>query len=135
MPTPTSQRLILIVDDEVDTIELIRAAFSRSSCAVIGAVTGRDGLRLAREQRPALILIDLMMPELNGFELCRQLRDDPTTTHIPRVIFSARESSADQAEALAVGADRYLVKPVGMKTLVGVVEGLIDQRRAGAGSN
>ena len=126
-----SQHLILIVDDEVETIELVQAAFRRSSCAVLGAVTGRDGLRLARERHPALILIDLMMPELNGFELCRQLRDDPTTAHIPRVIFSARESLAAQAEALAVGADRYLVKPVGMKALVGLVEGLIDQRRTG----
>ena len=129
---PMSQHVILIVDDEVETIELIRAAFRRSGCAVIGAVTGRDGLCLAREHRPALVLIDLMMPELDGFELCRQLRDDPLTTHIPRVIFSARESSADQAAALAVGADRYLVKPVGMKTLVDLVEGLIDQRPAGA---
>ena len=126
-----SQHSILIVDDEEETIDLIRAAFRRSGCAVLGAVTGRDGLRLAREQRPALVLIDLMMPELDGFELCRLLRDDPATAHIPRVIFTARESLADQEEALAVGADRYLVKPIGMKTLVGVVEDLIAQRRTG----
>jgi two-component system cell cycle response regulator len=73
-------------------------------------------------------LIDVMLPELNGFELCRRLRDNPTTAHIPRVILSACDSLADQTEALAAGADRYLAKPVGIKTLIGLVEGLIDQR-------
>lgn len=124
-----SQHLILVVDDELETVELVQAAFKRSDCVVLGAMNGRDGLQLAREHCPAVILIDLMLPGLNGFELCRLLRDDPITAHIPQVILSARESSADQTEALAAGADRYLVKPVGIKALVSLVEGLIDQHR------
>ncbi|CAG0934995.1 Transcriptional regulatory protein AfsQ1 [Thermoflexales bacterium] len=122
-----SQPSILVVDDELETVELIRAAFKRRRCNVIGALNGRDGLRLAREHRPAIILIDLMLPGISGFELCRHLRADPITAHIPQVILSARESPVDQAEALAAGADRYLVKPVGIKILVSMVEGLIDQ--------
>jgi len=122
-----SESSILVVDDEVETVELVRAAFKRRGCKVIGAANGAEGLRLAREHRPAIILIDLMLPGINGFELCRQLRIDPLTLHIPQVILSARESPIDQAEALAAGADRYLVKPVGIKLLVSLVESLIDQ--------
>ena len=104
-----SHHMILVIDDELETIELIQAAFKRSGCIVLGAVNGREGLRLACEHRPAIVLIDLMLPGLDGFELCRQLRDDPRTAHIPRVILSARYSLADQADALAAGADRYVV--------------------------
>ena len=127
--------MILVVDDELDTIELVQAAFKRSGCIVLGAVNGCDGLHLAREHIPAIILIDLMLPGLDGFELCRQLRDDPSTAHIPRVILSARNSLADQADALAAGADRYVVKPVGVKALIGLVEGLIGRPCAAANTN
>jgi DNA-binding response OmpR family regulator len=118
--------MILVIDDELDTIELIQAAFRRSGCMVQGAINGQDGLQIAREHMPALIMIDLMLPGLDGFELCRQLRGDPLTAHIPRVILSARDSLADQAAALAAGADRYLVKPVRLKALVALVEGLLE---------
>jgi CheY-like chemotaxis protein len=120
-----SHHLILIIDDEPDTIELIQATFKRTGCQILGAMNGRLGLQLAREHIPAIILIDLMLPGLDGFELCRQLRDDPRTTHIPRVILSARDSQADQAEALAAGADRYVVKPVRVKALLALIDGLI----------
>lgn len=122
-----AQLMILVIDDELDTIDLIQAAFRRSGYTVVGAVNGHEGLQLAREQRPAVILIDLMLPGLDGFDLCRQLRSDPQTAHIPRVILSARDSQADQGDALAAGADRYVVKPVRVKTLISLVEGLIGQ--------
>jgi DNA-binding response OmpR family regulator len=125
--------MILVIDDELDTIEFVQAAFRRSGCIVRGATNGQAGLQLAREHIPALILIDLMLPGLDGFELCRQLRDDPLTAHIPRVILSARDSLEDQADALAAGADRYVVKPVRLKALVALVEGLLDQPCAAAG--
>jgi DNA-binding response OmpR family regulator len=120
-----SHHLILIIDDEPDTIELVQAAFKRTGCQVLGAMNGHLGLQLAREHLPAVVLIDLMLPGLDGFELCRQLRDDPRTTHIPRVILSARDSQADQADALAAGADWYVVKPVRLQALVALVTDLI----------
>jgi two-component system, cell cycle response regulator len=122
-----SQRLILVIDDEVDTIDLVEAAFQRRGYDVLGAWTGPAGLQLAREHKPAIILIDLMLPEINGFDVCRQLRHDPITAHIPRVILSARASLTDRSDAAAAGADRYLMKPVGIKALVGVVEELLPQ--------
>ncbi len=120
-----SQRLILVIDDEVDTIDLVEAAFQRRGYEVIGAWNGHAGLQLARERRPAIILIDLMLPEISGFEVCHRLRHDPATAHIPRVILSARASYIDQADAVAAGADRYLMKPVGIKALVSAVEDLL----------
>ena len=123
-----SHHMILIIDDEPDTIDLIQATFKRSGYTVLGAPNGHVGLQLANDHIPAIILIDLMLPGLDGFELCRQLRDNPRTAHIPRVILSARDSLADQADALAAGADRYVVKPVRLKSLMGLVDGLIGQR-------
>lgn len=120
-----SELTLLIVDDEVDMVELVQVAFERRGYAVIGALNGRDGLRLACEHRPAIILVDLLLPEIDGFELCRQLRANPITARIPVVILSARDSLVDQADALAAGADRYLAQSVGMKVLAGVVDGLI----------
>jgi CheY-like chemotaxis protein len=120
-----SPPVILVIDDEWETIELLEAAFKRCGCTVLGAMNGREGLRLVREHCPAIVLIDLMLPGLSGFEICGHLRDDPNTTHIPRVILSACDSLADQAEALTAGADRYVVKPVKIKALIGLVEGLI----------
>ena len=122
-----SHHMILIVDDEPDTIELIKAVFKRRGYGVLGCTDGHDGLRLARAHLPAIILIDLMLPGLNGFEICRRLRDDPSTAYIPRVIVSACDSLDDQVKALAAGADRYMVKPVSMKALIELVEDLIGR--------
>jgi CheY-like chemotaxis protein len=121
------QRLILVIDDEVDTIDLIEIAFRRRGYEVIGAWNGLAGLQLAHERHPAVILIDLMLPEISGFDVCRRLYQDAATKHIPRVILSAQASQVDQAAAAAAGADRYLMKPVRMKTLVSVVEDLLPQ--------
>ena len=119
---------ILVIDDETDTIEFIRIMFSMRGREVIGAVQGEEGLRLARELQPAAILLDVMMPEMNGFEVCRRLRADPVMAHIPIVILSARASPIDQAEGVAVGADQYVVKPINVKALAGLVETLIAKR-------
>ncbi len=124
-----SHHLLLVVDDELETIELIQAIFERIGSTVLGAVSGSEGLCLARQHGPTLILIDIMLPGFSGLELCRRLRDDPITAHIPRVILSACDSVQDRKEAVAAGADRYLVKPVEIRTLIDLVEKLIDQRR------
>jgi DNA-binding response OmpR family regulator len=122
-----SQRLILVIDDELETIELIQMAFRRRPYDVVGAMSGPEGLRLARELRPAIILIDVMLPGFSGFEVCRQLRNDPNTATTPLLILSACTSLVNQAEAAAVGADQYVIKPVGIKMLVNLVEGLMAQ--------
>jgi DNA-binding response OmpR family regulator len=122
-----SNGLIFIVDDERDTIEFIQIVFSKRGYEVVGMQQAWDGLRFARERQPDVILIDVMLPGISGFELCRQLRSDQQTAHIPLVVLSARNSAADRAEAQAAGARYYLVKPVSIKTLTGVIEELISR--------
>ena len=125
-----SEPVILVIDDEADTIEFIRAVCKRRGLRVIGALTGREGLALARSERPALILIDLLLPEINGFEICRELCADPNTAHIPKAVFSASVSVEDQRAAAAAGADQYLLKPIGVKLLTSVVDALLARSSA-----
>jgi DNA-binding response OmpR family regulator len=123
-----SNGLILVIDDELDTLEFIQVVFSKRGYEVVGTPHAREGLRLARERQPAVILIDLMLPDVNGFEACRQLRADAQTAHVPLVVLSARNSTADRTEAANAGADRYLVKPVTIKVLVGTIEELLKEK-------
>ena len=123
-----SNGLILVIDDELDTLEFIQVVFSKRGYEVLGTPHTRDGLRLARERLPAIILIDLMLPDINGFEACRQLRADERTAQVPLVVLSARSSTADRTEAIAAGADRYLVKPVTIKVLAGTIEELLKEK-------
>ncbi len=122
-----SNGLIFIIDDELDTIEFIQIVFSKRGYEVVGTQQAGDGLRLARERQPDVILVDVMLPGISGFELCRQLRADRQTAHIPLVVLSARNSAADRIEAQTAGARQYLVKPVSIKTLTGVIEELIQK--------
>ena len=122
-----AQQPILVIDDEVDTIEFIRVMFSMRGREVIGALHGEEGLRLAREIQPTVILLDVMMPGMSGFEVCRRLRADPELAHIPIVILSARGSPVDQAEGVAAGADRYVLKPIAVKALASLIEALTAQ--------
>ena len=120
-----SEPVVLIIDDEEETIEFIRAVCKRRGLQVIGASSGREGLALARSERPAVILIDLLMPELNGFEICRELGADPVTAHIPKAVLTASASVEDQRAAAAAGADQYLLKPAGVKLLTSAINDLL----------
>jgi DNA-binding response OmpR family regulator len=125
--------LILVIDDELDAIEFVQFAFSKRGFDVIGSPQPGDGLRLARERQPDIVLVDVMLPQMNGFDLCRQLRADAQTAHLPLIVLSARNSSADRAEAKAAGADRYLSKPVSIKALAGAIEELLQEKNAHSG--
>jgi DNA-binding response OmpR family regulator len=120
---------ILIIDDDPDTIEFLRIVFTVRGRELTGAQTGTDGLRLARERRFDLILVDVMMPDLDGYEVCRRLRADPVTAAIPIVILTARSSLADQALGLEAGADRFLIKPVSISILTAMADTLIAEHR------
>ena len=100
-----------------------------------GAHTGAEGLRLARERRFDLILVDVMMPDIDGYEVCRRLRADPATAPIPIVILTARSSLVDQTQGLEAGADRFLIKPVGISILTGLADSLIAKHRETEGKS
>lgn len=118
---------ILIIDDDPDTLEFLRIVFNVRGRDVVGAQTGKEGLRLAGQQVFDLILVDIMMPDIDGYEVCRRLRADPATAQIPLVIITARSTLLDQTQGLEAGADRFLIKPVGISMLMNLADELITR--------
>jgi two-component system phosphate regulon response regulator PhoB len=108
---------ILVVEDEEDILELVRYNLTREGHEVLTAMTGEEGLERARTEKPALILLDLMLPGLDGREVCRRLKQDPDTRHIPVVMVTARGEEADIVAGLELGADDYVTKPFSPRIL------------------
>lgn len=120
-----NEPLVLVIDDEPDTIDYIQAVCKRYGKRVIGALNGREGLALAHSAQPAVILVDLLLPEINGLEICRQLGADPATARIPKAVLSASVSVEDRLAATAAGADKFVQKPIGVKPLITLVDELL----------
>lgn len=116
---------ILVIDDERDLADLVRRALEQEGFDVILAADGASGLRIAREHRPDLVVLDLGMPDIDGLEVCRQLRCDPRHHHLPILVLSARASTADRVIGLETGADDYLIKPFAARELVARVRALL----------
>lgn len=109
---------ILFVDDEPDLVELVRHHLVREHYEVVTASDGEAGLAEARRKLPDLVILDLMLPGIDGLEVCRRLRADSRTEHIPIVMLTAKGEEADAVIGLAQGADDYVRKPFGMKELI-----------------
>ena len=107
----TRQKKILLVDDEPDILTLVGGRLSHMGFEVVTAKDGQEGLHRARTESPDAILLDLMLPKLDGYKICRMLKFDTTFEKIPVIIFSGKGSDADKKLAEQVGADAYLVKP------------------------
>lgn len=108
---------ILVVDDEKDILELLKYNLEKEGYKVLTAHNGREALKVVR-QKPDLVILDIMMPELDGWEVCKAIRKDPSTAKIPVVFLTARDSEFDEVLGLELGADDYIVKPVKVRTLV-----------------
>ncbi len=102
---------ILIVEDEQDMLELYRIRLEKEGFEVLAAGDGEEGLKLAREEKPGLILLDLMLPKLDGFKVCRMLKFDNRYKHIPVIMLTARVEDKDRKLGISVGADAYMTKP------------------------
>lgn len=120
---------VLIVDDELDLLNLVEAQLRRNGYETVKAATGGEGLRLASEQRPDLILLDVNLPDLPGTDVCRFLRSEPATRQIPIIFLSAKGEESDRVKGLELGADDYIVKTVGARELVLRVQAVL--RRSG----
>jgi DNA-binding response OmpR family regulator len=118
---------ILIVDDEAHIVELVRLYLERDGFRVESAADGAQGLRLARELRPALIILDLMLPEVDGLEVCRQVRAE---SDVPIVMLTAREEDVDKIVGLELGADDYLTKPFNPRELLARVKAILRRTEA-----
>ncbi|MFA5536278.1 MAG: response regulator transcription factor [Bacillota bacterium] len=110
---------ILIIDDEEDLTMLLEDELGARGYGVIVALDGEEGIRLAKNQQPDLIILDIMMPGVNGFDVCRAIRDDVLC---PIIFLSAKQSETDKIKGLNLGGDDYIVKPFGLKELIARVE-------------
>jgi two-component system alkaline phosphatase synthesis response regulator PhoP len=119
---------ILIVEDEEDILELVRYNLAREGYRVTGVVTGEEGLRTARAMIPDLILLDLMLPGVDGLEVCRVLKYDARTQHIPVVMLTAKGEEADVVTGLELGADDYITKPFSPRVMVARVRAVLRRR-------
>ncbi len=123
------QKTILIADDEQDILDLIEYNLVKNGYRVLSARDGRQALQHA-QLLPDLILLDIMMPELDGFEVCRELKRSEQTKGIPIVFLTARESEFDEVVGLELGAEDYIVKPVQMGVLLARVRSLFRRRES-----
>jgi len=121
---------ILIVDDEADLARLVEFNLEQAGFQTAVALTGEQALTLAARVKPDLVLLDLMLPDLSGRDVCRRLRADPTTREVPIVMLTARSEEADRVQGFEVGADDYVTKPFSPRELVLRVQAIL--RRAGA---
>ena len=126
-----SRETVLIVEDDDDILELERYNLAREGYRVVTAVTGEEGLKLARSEMPNLIVLDLMLPGVPGTEVCKVLRNDAKTEHIPILMVTARTEESDQISGLELGADDYVTKPFSPRVLVARVKAAL--RRSGDG--
>ena len=116
---------ILIADDNQPNRELLEAYLTESDCVVENAVDGQDTLAKARSFQPDLILLDVMMPKLSGFEVCRKLKDDPATRRIMILMVTALDERGDIERAVTAGTDDFLSKPVQKVELVKRVQNML----------
>ncbi len=113
---------VLIIDDEKDLIELVKYNLEKDGFDVIEATDGRSGFDIARQHLPDLVVLDLMMPGMDGLEVCRRLRADARTQRLPVIMLTAKAAEADRVVGLEMGADDYVVKPFSPRELVARVK-------------
>jgi len=125
---------ILVVDDEPDIVALVVYHLAKEGYRVTSAATGTDALATARRERPALIVLDLMLPGLSGFEVLEQLRADASTAGIAVLMLTARKEEPDRIQGLSLGADDYLTKPFSPQELVLRVRAILRRSAAAPAS-
>ena len=114
------QKTVLIVEDEKNIVDILRFNLQREGYRTVEAYDGADGLEKARSENPDIILLDVMLPKMIGFDVCRTLRDEGN--NVPVIILTAREEEADKVLGLELGADDYVTKPFGVRELMARVK-------------
>jgi DNA-binding response OmpR family regulator len=123
-----SKKRLLVIEDDVDVAEMLVVYFSGQGYEVLNAITGKDGISMARSKFPNLILLDVMLPDMDGFDVCKVLRTTTLTKFIPITFLTQRDARADKVAGLELGADDYVTKPFDVEELRLRIQGSI--RRA-----
>jgi two-component system, OmpR family, phosphate regulon response regulator PhoB len=126
-------RPILIIEDDPDIAEILRCSLEAREFPTRIATTGSEGLSasLDKEHPPRLILLDLLLPEMSGLEICRRLRKEPLTARIPIIMLTARAAEADYARARWAGVDDYITKPFSVRTVLERIDNLLALGESG----
>jgi DNA-binding response OmpR family regulator len=130
---PRTRKRILVVDDEKDLVDLISYNLQRNGYEVLAAHDGAVALEIARSERPDLVILDLMLPGLDGMEVARQLRMDSATANLPVIMLTAKGEEVDVVVGLALGADDYITKPFSMKILLARLNTVLRRSETSAG--
>ncbi len=125
---------ILVIDDDPKIRKQTCALLQTEGYATIEARNGREGITLARSEKPTLVLCDITMPEMNGHRVVETLRQDPATAHLPFIFLTGWSEKSDQRTGMNLGADDYLVKPVEPLDLLGAVQARLRRRQQTTGS-
>ena len=120
-----ANELILAVDDEAHILELLSFNLEASGYRVVTAATGEDALVVCAHERPAMVLLDIMLPGIDGMEVCRRLKGAPTTADIPIIMLTAKGDEVDKILGLELGADDYITKPFSVRELIARVKALL----------
>lgn len=125
MKKPKMRKKILVVDDEKDIVDILKYNLERENeFEVLTAYNGKEALELS-ESIPDLIILDIMMPELNGFEVCKRLKNDANTSKIPIIFLTAKENEIDEILGLEIGADDYISKPISPRKVLARIKSVM----------
>ncbi len=122
-----SNKKILLVDDEVDLVETVRFPLEREGYTVLVSYNGEDALQQARKEKPDLILLDIMLPKLDGFKVCRLLKFDERYKYIPVLMMTAKTQEKDKSLGMETGADEYVTKPFDVDQLMAKVRSYLGK--------
>lgn len=120
-----SKTTILVVDDEQDILDLIEYNLKIEGFEVLKAENGQEGIQLVKDHKPDLVLLDIMMPEMDGLEVCERLRKDETVSTIPIIFLTARDDEKTEVEGLNLGADDYITKPISTRKLLSRIKAVL----------
>lgn len=129
-PTSGESGKVLVIEDEQDVLDLLRYNLAKAGFSVEVARNGLEGLKAARAASPDVVVLDLMLPEMRGEDVCRELKSDPATAGLPVIMLTAKAQAEERIAGLELGADDYVTKPFSPRELVLRIEGLLRRTRA-----
>lgn len=121
-------KLVLVIEDDPDQRRFLERMLGTSGYRVVSAADGEAGLAAAASTRPDVVVLDVMMPRLNGYQACRALKQNPATAGVPVVILTTKDQPADEFWATEVGADAFLTKPIEIQTLLDEITRVMGSR-------
>lgn len=122
------RKRILVVDDEIYIVHILEFSLTMEGYSVLTASDGEEALRVIDQERPDLVVLDIMMPKLDGYEVCKRLRQDEQFRNLPVILLSAKGRPVDREAGLAVGADDYITKPFSPRKLLEKMRELLERQ-------